>query len=129
MQADADIVGRQSEMCRDSLPRLLFEIGALDDLGIVRPESRHEVPDAAARIILLVCAGLKHRLRSLDFVRGLRPLPRRATAVIVGQGIAQNAAEPGIDLAAVARRLRSPDHLEAKILEGDRKSTRLNSSH
>ena len=118
MQADADIVGREPEIGCDPLPRLFLEIGASNNLGIVWPECRHKVPNAATGIIRLVCTRLNHGLRSLGFVCSLRPLPRSATAVMVGQRIAHDAAEPGVDLAAVVRRLRSPDHLETEVLEG-----------
>jgi hypothetical protein len=111
VQANAYIVGREPEIGRDPLSRLLLEVGASNNLGIVWPECRHEVPNAATWIIGLVCARLNHGRWSLSLIRSLRPLPRSATAVMVGQRIAHNAAEPGVDLAAIVRRLRSPDHL------------------
>jgi hypothetical protein len=100
------------------IPRLFLKIGASNNLGIVWPECRHEVPNAATWIIRLVCTRLNHRLWSLGFVRSLRPLPRSATAVMVGQRVAHDAAEPSVDLAAVLRRLFSPDHLQTEVLEG-----------
>lgn len=118
MQADAYIIGSESEIGCDPLPRLLLKVGASNDLSVFWPESRHEVPDAVTWILRLACARLNYRLRSLSFIRDFSPLPCSATAVIVSERIAHDAAEPGVDLAAVVRRLRSPDHLETEVLEG-----------
>jgi hypothetical protein len=41
MQADTDIVDGEPEVGRNLLSRLLLEICAPNDLGIVRPQRRH----------------------------------------------------------------------------------------
>lgn len=83
MQADTNIVGSEGEVGSDPLPRLLLKIGASNNLGIVWPECRNEVLDAAAWVLRLVRARLIRRLGSLSFVRSLDPMPRGAAPIVV----------------------------------------------
>ncbi|KIZ48096.1 hypothetical protein OO17_00740 [Rhodopseudomonas palustris] len=84
MQADTDIVGSETQIECDAIARFRVEIGPANNLCIVWPECRNEVPDAATRILKL------HHLRwcrltmSLGFVSRLGPLACRPAPIIIG---------------------------------------------